>query len=150
MRTNHVVMIVVGLVVLLVVAGSNGWLLSKDERLNRDLSEWLNTQNKPRDETVKSDLRWPLTPEKQTQRSEWIALAIENGIFTKTEMPGDVARVYVDRGFYGLTIDEKRRYSDIVFTYYYNINPNISLASLRDGYTDKTIGSYSELGLRFK
>ena len=150
MRTNHVVMIIVGMVVFLVVAGSNGWFLSKDERLMRDLSGWLNTQNKPRDETVKSDLRFPLTPEKQVQRKLWIDKAIDNGIFIKTEMPGTVARVHVDKGFYRLTIDEKARFVGVAFAYYYNYDQNISHISLRDGYTGKTIGSYSELGLRLK
>lgn len=87
-----------------------------------------------------------LTPEKQTQREEWIAEAIDQGILTDVEMPGTEAHIFVDKKFYGLTIQKKNSLANFVYAYYYNKDHEMTWVTLFDGYSGRMIGTYDKYG----
>ena len=80
--------------------------------------------------------------ELQAQRLELIQDLIEQGVFTKMDRPGTMLRVYTGRAWGSLTIDAKRDFVSVVYSYEY-AGQRVTYADLiavYDGYTGKKLG----------
>jgi hypothetical protein len=85
---------------------------------------------------------------KQAKRLELTNKLISSGIFYKVDkQPQLLPRLYVDSAFYNLNIDDKKLFTRNVFLYYFISDSTNSILFIRDKYTGKDIGTYSERGL---
>lgn len=62
------------------------------------------------------------------------------------DTPADLPHAYVGNTFYGLPIDDKRKFIGVVFAYYYSANSKASMVVLRDHLNGKRVGTYSPSG----
>jgi hypothetical protein len=84
----------------------------------------------------------------QEKRLSLINQMIADGILIKVEKPADLPRAFVGRGFYALTFDDKQAIVSIVLAYFLEQDPQANILILRDGYTNKEIGTFGKYGLQ--
>ena len=85
---------------------------------------------------------------KQAKRLELTNKLISSGIFYKVDkQPRLLPKLYVDRPFYSLSIDDKKLFTRNVFLYYIISDTASNILFIRDKYTGNDIGTYSERGL---
>lgn len=90
------------------------------------------------------------TKELQAKRKQAIEGFIKDGVFMKVVQPAMLPHVHIDKGFYLLTYDGKSAVMNITYAYFLTISKENSAVIIKDGYTGKRIGSYSEYGLKLK
>lgn len=86
----------------------------------------------------------------QDKRKALIDKLIAEGIFIKIEKPTELPRAYVGKGFYGLTFDQKESFANLILSYYILQDPKANILILRDGYTNKQIGTFDKYGLHLE
>jgi len=86
---------------------------------------------------------------KQSERKRFIEeeLIKKIGIFKKIVVQGKLANIYVTSRFYALDFDEKAKFLDVVFAYYYIQDQTRELLILYDVKSGKEIGTYNKRGL---
>ncbi len=109
------------------------------------LAEQKKTAKAPAPEIDKS-------PEMQKQREAMIQKLIQQGIFWKVEVPGNLPRLWVRPGFYQLDWDQKQTFVGVVYAYYFDGRGLTDTVRIFDDRTGKEIGDYSQVnpGLRLK
>ncbi len=90
------------------------------------------------------------SPAMQEGRSKLLQKLINAGVFMKTGVPGSLPRVWVARGFYGLTFDQKQSFVGVVYAYYLDGSDKYDSVRVYDGYTNKEIGSMTTAGLTLR
>jgi hypothetical protein len=85
------------------------------------------------------------SPEKQAKREELLQDLINEGVFYKVEKSGDYPYVYVNTKFYFLSIDEKKSFVNVAFTYFFAQNIKNNFLIVKDSKTGKNIGTFSLL-----
>lgn len=80
----------------------------------------------------------------QQNRAAFIQRLIDNDIFQKVEIPGDLPRLWVKPSFDSLDYDTKSKFVNVVYAYYVTENPKYNIVILYDSRTGKKVGTYSE------
>ncbi len=85
----------------------------------------------------------------EADRKQLIEQLIQQGIFTKANVPGKLPRVYVGAAFHTLTFDKKQLFVGVVYAYFYRCQTKSCIDSpdgmvvVYDGRTNKKIGRFS-------
>jgi hypothetical protein len=82
------------------------------------------------------------SPKMQQARGDLIKKLIREGVFVKTDIPGNLPRVYVGPTFYGLDFDTKQQFVSVVYAYYFDGSGGLDIVRVMDGRTNKEIGDY--------
>lgn len=80
---------------------------------------------------------------KQSERRKAIDDLIAARVLMRLDFAGSLPDLYVDRGWYGATIEQKRTIADVVLTYCMAEHDSIDMVAIRDGYSGKTLGGCS-------
>lgn len=88
----------------------------------------------------------------QQERKTFIDKQINNGLFYKVEVPGNLPHVWITQKFKNLDFDSKAKFINIVWAYYKTENPSYDIVVLKDSTTGERIGEYAEAygGLKLK
>jgi len=90
------------------------------------------------------------SPKTQEKREKLIQQLLNEGVFYKVE-GGSISKAYVTNTFYGLNIDDKKVFVEMVFAYYYETETPINYLALIDSLSGKEIGSFTLIrGLRLE
>jgi hypothetical protein len=79
------------------------------------------------------------SPKAQTNREMVIARSESDGILEKVDGNG----MWVEEGFYGLPVDEKRQLAEIILTYRMVQDPSVDQVTIWDAYSGEIVGSIS-------
>lgn len=80
----------------------------------------------------------------QKKREALIHKLIKTGIISKVTTPSVLPHIYVDSGFYALSIDDKSRFINVIASYYQASNPKASPAVIFDSRSGKEIGTFTD------
>lgn len=83
----------------------------------------------------------------QKDRKKLIDKLIDRGIFKEATARTGTPKVVVKPAFYSLDYDDKKLFTEVVFTYYLARGKKNSTLLISDYKTGKNIGSFSSLGL---
>ena len=78
----------------------------------------------------------------QKQRLALIQKLIDQGVFRKVEVPGNLPRVWVTRQFISLDFDTKQKFASVVYAYHFDGTGQTDMVLLIDDRTGKQIGRY--------
>ena len=68
---------------------------------------------------------------------------IAEGIFTKVEMPGNLPRAWVGRGFYAADFQQKSNLVGVIYAYYFDGSNLGDSVRLFDSMSGKEIGNFN-------
>lgn len=88
------------------------------------------------------------SPEAQARRADLIGRLTVQGVFTKTETPGNLPRLFVGPRFHLLDIDDKEKFLGVVYAYFFSGTGPTDLVRVFDGRTGKEIGTFDRTGLK--
>ena len=87
----------------------------------------------------------------QSERDQLIKELIRMGVFLKVEKPARLCRLYTGPRWPAATIDQKRAFANVVYSYCVTADPSANIVIIRDGYSGKDIGEYSSyVGLKLQ
>jgi len=92
------------------------------------------------------------TSKPDPKQAERLALIRKSGLFSKLGPVEDFPSVTVSDLFSQLTFDDKQTFLNVVWAYYKTERSTVQSITLKDRYTNKTIGEYGEIygGLKMK
>jgi hypothetical protein len=91
------------------------------------------------------------TPAVQAKRSRLLDDLIKDHIFYKAEMNERIVSLWVMPKFYLLTFDDKRRFVEVAYAYFFESTSTDNFLFIKDVHSGKRIGSFeTTFGLTFK
>lgn len=81
----------------------------------------------------------------QDDRKAFIQKLITADVFQKIETPGSLPHLWVRPQFYSIDFDTKNSFVNVVYSYYYTIDPNYEMVVLYDSLSGKKIGTFNPL-----
>lgn len=108
---------------------------------------WLYSNGKPPAPTMAAAqvAALPTIDKSEAMQADRLALLkrlVNEGVFTKFEIPGTLVRAFVGPRFYTLSIDDKQRFASVVYAYSYDGSNPTDLVRLFDGMSGKEVGKY--------
>ena len=83
------------------------------------------------------------TPAKQKERWAFIEKMVRQGVASKVECPGSVARMWVGPVFYRLDFDDKQTFVSVVYAYYYDGSRDEDFVKLLDSKSGNEVGTFA-------
>tara|TARA_B100000780_G_scaffold261360_1_gene213759 strand:+ start:201 stop:542 length:342 start_codon:yes stop_codon:yes gene_type:complete len=81
----------------------------------------------------------------QDDRKAFIQKLITADVFQKIETPGSLPHLWVRPQFYSADFDTKNSFINVVYSYYYTIDPSYEMVVLYDSLSGKKIGTFNPL-----